>query len=276
MCVCVESDRKLWAPHTKNHTQKSIGADIEFSMLTLCPMTLHRTNTTQLITTLFKSDGYMSPATYGQRVEYWVFVLSNKRMQNVDRHTECFSHMMWRVLFHQLYFIEYWTDFMWAELKSWFTITLVRLEALYTFLWKICPFCRSFGISRDLNHPVANAQKYHSGTGHFIICFLVGVGHFHVFEFIQYAHAVKNVTLFSVPIEPKNSRLKKVTQIDTIIHIRITIDSEMVVRVQDGTSRKKSVQSWKLIVSKRSIGQFSLHLIVWMGINNGHFLALTI
>lgn len=80
--------------------------------------------------------------------------------------------------------------------KPWFTITLARLEALYTFLWKICPFCRSFGISRDSNHPVANAQKYHSGTGHFIICFLVGVGHFHVFEFIQYAHAVKNVTLF--------------------------------------------------------------------------------
>lgn len=118
VCVCAESDRKLWAPHTKNHTQKSIGADIEFSMLTLCPMTLHRTNTTQLITTLFKSDGYMSPATYGQRVEYWVFVLSYKRMQNVDRHTECFIHMMWRVLFHQLYFIEYWTDFMWAELKT--------------------------------------------------------------------------------------------------------------------------------------------------------------
>lgn len=135
--VIVESDRKLWAPHTKSHTPKSIGADIEFSMLTLCPMTLHRTNTTQLITTLFKSDGYMSPATYGQRVEYWVFVLSYKRMQNVDRHTECFIHMMWRVLFHQLYFIEYWTDFIWAELKSWFTITLARLEALYTFFKNI-------------------------------------------------------------------------------------------------------------------------------------------
>lgn len=53
----------------------------------------------------------------------------------------------------------------------------------------------------------------------------------------------------------ENSRLKKVTQIDTIIHIWMTIHNiEMNVRVQDGTQKSVCecmfVQRWKLIVSK--------------------------